>query len=197
MDRDLIAKHTDELLALAPQLDPRRLVISYDHDSDTLMVYLFGRDIPGVSIQMADGWMLRLNRETGELVGIQIEYLLASAARTQPQLLRVLEATNCEAPPQTRSTGCRGRSRRHLPRTRCNWSSIRSPLWRRQRVDHRDSDGDRFSPHDDGSRILANTWQTADVGTMRILDTVDGRVRGDLECLRATIPPRSTSIRAA
>ena len=92
MDEDLIAKYVNDLVSLLPRLDPRELVISYDHDSDTLMVHLYGRGIPGVSVPVADGWMLRLNRETDELIGIQIENLLANAARRQPRLLRVLDA---------------------------------------------------------------------------------------------------------
>lgn len=92
MDRDLIAKYLDDLSARLLRIDLQKLVISYDHGSDTLMVHLFGRGIPGVSVPIADGWMLRLNRETDELIGIQIENLLASAARKQPRLLRVLDA---------------------------------------------------------------------------------------------------------
>ncbi|HKG24076.1 MAG TPA: hypothetical protein VKB09_00425 [Thermomicrobiales bacterium] len=92
MDQDLIAKYVNELLTLTTRIDPGTLVFSYDHDSDTLMVHLYGRGIPGVSVPVADGWMLRLNRETDELIGVQIENLLAGAARKQPRLLRVLDA---------------------------------------------------------------------------------------------------------
>jgi len=92
MDQDLIAKYINELLTLTTRIDPGTLVFSYDHDSDTLMVHLYGRGIPGVSVPVADGWMLRLNRETDELIGVQIENLLAGAARKQPRLLRVLDA---------------------------------------------------------------------------------------------------------
>lgn len=91
MESAEIERYLTDLSSLIDRLDPSAVVFSYDHDSDTLMVHLTDRGRPGVSVPVAQGWMLRLDRETDELIGIQIEGVLARAARTHPRLLGVLD----------------------------------------------------------------------------------------------------------
>jgi hypothetical protein len=86
-----IEPYLTELASLVDRLDPTKVIFSYDHDSDTLVIHLTGRGRPGVSLPVAQGWMLRLDRETDELIGIQIEGVLARAARVHPKLLGVLD----------------------------------------------------------------------------------------------------------
>ena len=80
-----------ELASLIERVDPSKVVFSYDHESDTLVIHLHGRGRPGVSIPVAQGWMLRLDSETDELIGVQIEGVLIRAARAHPPLLDVLD----------------------------------------------------------------------------------------------------------
>jgi hypothetical protein len=91
MDSATIDQYLTDLSSRIARIDPSTVVFSYDFDSDTLMIHLAGRGRPGVSLPVAQGWMLRLDRETDELIGVQIEGVLARAARAHPKLLGVLD----------------------------------------------------------------------------------------------------------
>jgi hypothetical protein len=91
MESAKIEQYLTELPSLIDRVDPSKVIFSYDHDSDTLMIHLAGRGRPGVSLPVAQGWMVRLDRETDEVIGVQIEGVLARAARTYPTLLGVLD----------------------------------------------------------------------------------------------------------
>jgi hypothetical protein len=77
-------------------VDWHRVVISYDRASDTLMVHLYGRGRPAVSVPIPgpverDVVFLRIDPETDELVGVQIEDFLNLYARDNPDALNLLE----------------------------------------------------------------------------------------------------------
>jgi hypothetical protein len=91
MERAKIEQYLTELSLLIDRIDQSKVIFSYDYDSDTLMVHLYGRGRPGVSLPVAQGWMLRLDRETDEVIGVQVEGVLAGAARSHPRLLGVLD----------------------------------------------------------------------------------------------------------
>lgn len=76
------------------EIDPAKVVISYDRDSDTLMVHLYGRGLPAVSIYRGDGWYMRWNREQERVVGLQLEGFLARAVLDHPDLLDALDVAD-------------------------------------------------------------------------------------------------------
>ena len=83
-------------LAKLKDLDLRRAVISYDRASDTLIVHLYGRGRPAVSVPSPrplarDFVFLRLDPKTDELVGIQVEDVLRLYAADHPEVLDLLE----------------------------------------------------------------------------------------------------------
>lgn len=76
------------------EIDPAKVVVSYDRDSDTLMVHLYGRGFPAVSIYRGDGWYMRWNREQGRVIGLQLEGFLAQAVWREPDLLDALDVAD-------------------------------------------------------------------------------------------------------
>jgi hypothetical protein len=84
----------DQLRRAVDSIDPKRVVVSYDQDSDTLMVHFFGRGVPGVSVPAKDDptgdWMLRVSRETGEPIGLQVEHVFSRTLGRHPRLSEIL-----------------------------------------------------------------------------------------------------------
>jgi len=68
-------------------LDFSKVVFSYDQEADTLVVHFYGRDreaevVPG------DGWVdLRVDPDTYEVIGLQIEGYLSDAIFAAPRLI--------------------------------------------------------------------------------------------------------------
>ena len=74
------------------EVDPDRVVVSYDRASDTLMVHFYGRGRPAVSVPSPqpvarDFVFLRFDPETDELVGVQIEDFLDLYVPQHPESL--------------------------------------------------------------------------------------------------------------
>ena len=72
-------------------IDLSRVVVSYDRESDTLMLHLRGRGQPGISVVADDGFYVRLDRDRKQILGFQIEGFLARVARERPELLDALD----------------------------------------------------------------------------------------------------------
>lgn len=73
------------------QIDTSRIAVTYDRLSDTLLVHLYGRHVPSVSVPLEmydyalvsfDGW---------EVNGVQIEGFLSHAIRDEPNLIKMLD----------------------------------------------------------------------------------------------------------
>jgi len=62
--------------------------------SDTLYVDFLAQPSPGVSVYLQDGWLIRVDRESDQVLGLQIENVLARAARKYPVLMKVLLLTD-------------------------------------------------------------------------------------------------------
>ena len=72
-------------------LDPAKIVIDYDRESDTFFVHLFGEEHPAKVLHTGTDIDLRLDPSTHTIVGYQIEGFLAVAAAKHPQLLEFAE----------------------------------------------------------------------------------------------------------
>jgi hypothetical protein len=72
-------------------IDPRRVLIDYDRESDTFSVHLFGREHPAKVLHTSGAIDLRLDPRTHVIVGYQIEGFLTAAVLRHPQLLELAE----------------------------------------------------------------------------------------------------------
>lgn len=72
-------------------LDLGKVVLSYDRESDTLMIHLHGRGQPGVSRHVTDEFMIRLGRDRQTVLDFQIEHFLSRVVHEHPKLLDVLD----------------------------------------------------------------------------------------------------------
>lgn len=75
-------------------LDLERIAWSYRRDSDTLLVDLYGRGRPALSVPLdvgeRDYLFVRVDVKTDEVVGLQIEDFLAYAVIQHPELVDAL-----------------------------------------------------------------------------------------------------------
>lgn len=72
-------------------IDPAKATLSYDRRSDTLLIHLFGREHDAVSVQAARHLYLLVDSATEDVVGFQVEGVLAGAIAETPQLLDLLD----------------------------------------------------------------------------------------------------------
>src|SRR5215211_6131556 len=68
-------------------------VISYDHESDELLILFSARlaERPGVSHRAAENIWVRHDRETGEMLGLQIQHFISLIAPQFPGIMIVLD----------------------------------------------------------------------------------------------------------
>jgi hypothetical protein len=89
--RQMRHERLQQLSAALNTADLERALVAYDFGSDEFLI-LFDRGTrPGVSRLIGSGWMLRVDRETGEPIGLQIEHLLSRTAVEHPQLMSLLD----------------------------------------------------------------------------------------------------------
>jgi hypothetical protein len=86
-----LATYTDQLRAFARVGDFSQVAITFDQWSDTLMLHLYGFGVPGVSVPVKDGLMFRLRLGSDEVIGVQIEGVLAHTAREMPFLFDLID----------------------------------------------------------------------------------------------------------
>ena len=91
----LISRLSDLWWPARLDIDPDRFVVTYDRLSDTLFVDFFGRVCPSAVFFLDDGDLddvaLLGDVETGRIVGIHIEALLAHAVERHPGWLDLLD----------------------------------------------------------------------------------------------------------
>lgn len=73
------------------EVDPSKVMVSYDRRSDTLLIHLFGRDRSSVSVQVAPYVYLLTDPETEALVGFHVEGFLAQAVKDVPAAIDILD----------------------------------------------------------------------------------------------------------
>jgi hypothetical protein len=75
-------------------VDLARVLVTYDRESDTLMIHFAERGRPGISVVADADVYLRLDRERRSVLGLQIEGFLARVARERPELLDLLDVAD-------------------------------------------------------------------------------------------------------
>jgi hypothetical protein len=96
-DMDEVVAHKPGALRRAvSEIDPSRVVITYDRDADTLMLHLEGLYQPGVSVPLTDDVMVRMDRSRRRAIGLQIEHFLARVVHEHPNVLVALDAAELD-----------------------------------------------------------------------------------------------------
>lgn len=72
-------------------IDPARIVVSFDRRSDTLLIHLFGRGPETISVPVGKHLYALVTPETETTVGFQIEGFLAQAVRDVPEFVTLLD----------------------------------------------------------------------------------------------------------
>lgn len=73
------------------EVEASQVVLSYDHESDTLFINFFGRGRNTVSDLAGDYWYLMVDPGTSTVIGLQIEEFLSRAVQDVPPLVRLLD----------------------------------------------------------------------------------------------------------
>lgn len=78
-------------LPRAEDIDIANVAFSYDRESDTLLVHLFGRGRHSVSLGIARDWYIMVDPDTEDLVGFHLQRFLGFAVEERPWLLDILD----------------------------------------------------------------------------------------------------------
>jgi hypothetical protein len=92
-------KGTLEIVPRLPatdELDSKDLLVRYDDDADILHVHFFGRPLPAVNIDITEYLDLRVDIETHQVVGLQIDGYLHYAVHQNSALLTLAELAGIE-----------------------------------------------------------------------------------------------------
>lgn len=73
------------------EIDPEKVAISYDRQSDTLIIALFGHDLATISVPVAKYLYLMVTPDTETIVGIHIEGFLGAAVKDIPASIELLD----------------------------------------------------------------------------------------------------------
>jgi len=85
------------ILPTAEEIDPSRLVLSYNDAADTLYVHFYERGQPATSVDVDECLYLRVDRTTHRVVGLQIEGYLIRAVHEHPEWLPLAELAGIPA----------------------------------------------------------------------------------------------------
>lgn len=78
-------------------IDPDRLALTYNPRSDTLLIHLYGKGRPAVTVEAKDGYLAaRVDAETEEVIGFQIDAYLTRAVYEYPPLLEIASSAGIE-----------------------------------------------------------------------------------------------------
>jgi hypothetical protein len=72
-------------------IDPAKIVVSYDRRSDTLLIHLFGRGLDTISVPVEKYLYLMVTPDTETIVGFHIEGFLAQAVKDVPDSIMLLD----------------------------------------------------------------------------------------------------------
>ena len=72
-------------------IDPAKIVVSYDRRSDTLLIHLFGRGRDTISVPVAKHLYVMVAPDTETILGFHIEGFLAQAVKDTPEAITLLD----------------------------------------------------------------------------------------------------------
>jgi hypothetical protein len=72
------------------EIDPERVVVSFDRRSDTLLIHLFGRR-GSVSVPVANYLYVMVDPDTEETIGFPVEGFLGQAIKDVPEAIELLD----------------------------------------------------------------------------------------------------------
>jgi hypothetical protein len=89
---DLVSVEEPILRQITPRpfesetLDPKNVFVSYDRDSDTLILDLFGQGRSSISVPVNEYLYAMVDPRTEMIIGGQIEHFLSHAVKDQPEM---------------------------------------------------------------------------------------------------------------
>lgn len=92
-----MAMNEPEVFEYSPKMpdpqsfDSSEMVVRYNRATDTLIVHLYGTGRPAVSVLQGDYLYVRVDPETNDVIGFQIENYLHEAVLDEPRLLAVAQ----------------------------------------------------------------------------------------------------------
>lgn len=96
MDQTPIGRALTLLRHAGEVIDVESVTVGYERDSDALMIHLFGRGVPAVSLLITDELMVRWDRANERVVGFQIDHFLSRVAPEHPELLDLLDIADLD-----------------------------------------------------------------------------------------------------
>jgi hypothetical protein len=91
MDENQHTAILNQLNEAIHETDIGRAVVRYDGDADILIVHLYGLGRRAVNVVVADDFMVRLDRDHDQVVGIQVDHFLSKVVPEHPNLLDILD----------------------------------------------------------------------------------------------------------
>lgn len=93
----------EAIAELMSSSDPAHFRLKYEQWNDTLYITLRANKSPSTAIQLENGWLLRVNRETGAPFGFMVENAMWQASQEEDRgilfdLIEHAEFTDAEPP---------------------------------------------------------------------------------------------------
>jgi hypothetical protein len=73
------------------EIDPEKVVVSFDRRSDTLLIHLFGRGRGSVSVPVGNCLYVMVDPDTEETIGFHVEGFLGQAIKDVPEAIELLD----------------------------------------------------------------------------------------------------------
>jgi hypothetical protein len=88
---EFVPRHIDPKPFRREDIDPERIVVSYDRHSDTLHIHLFGRGLSTISVPIGTYLYVMVTPDTETTVGFHVEGFLAQAVKDVPEFITLLD----------------------------------------------------------------------------------------------------------
>ena len=106
---EFVPRHIDPKPFRREDIDPAKIVVSYDRRSDTLLIHLFGRGLETISVPVAKYLYVMVTPDTETVVGFHIEGFLGKRSKTLLKRLPFSTTRSCVASPRQRCERCNER----------------------------------------------------------------------------------------
>lgn len=88
---EFVPRHIDPKPFRREDIDPAKIVVSYDRRSDTLLIHLFGRGLETISVPVAKYLYVMVTPDTETVVGFHIEGFLGQVVKDTPEAITLLD----------------------------------------------------------------------------------------------------------